>query len=129
MSLLFPVNIMTGNFSVLLQIICKKNLWYVIDNNSYWYNDIFICMYVHICMCVLYIIYDIQLSRIFRCFQTFCYLMKSLKKPMYFLYIPGLFIFYLEFINQSMLQVSFSKSWLWGTLLCSKFLCRGRAWS
>lgn len=126
-SLLFPVNIMTGNISVLLQIICKENLWYVIDI-IVTSTMTFTCMYVHICMCVLYIIYDIELSRIFRCFQTF-YFMKSLKKPMYFLHVPGLFIFYFKFINQSRLQVHFPESWLWGTLLSNKFLCRGRAWS
>lgn len=51
MSLLFPVNIMTGNFSVLLQIICKKNLWYVIDTivtGTMTYSHV--CMYIYVCV-------------------------------------------------------------------------------
>lgn len=52
MSLLFRVNIMTGNFSVLLQIICNKYLWYVIDTivtGTMTYS--YVCMYIYVCVC------------------------------------------------------------------------------
>lgn len=97
MSLLFSVNIMTGNFSVITNYLQEK---FMICNryNSYWYNDIFTCMYVHICMCLLYKIYDIQLSKIFRCFQTFCY---EIPEEIHVFSVCTWFIYYLFGIHKS----------------------------